>query len=153
MEDEFGFAEMAVVSFEDLFAGKICAALDRQHPGTGLIFIYYSKMRAHEPLIKTFLVYLISHSRPMEELLAPNFKPLNTVYGSEFVGMTQIDVAVKTLEETRVRLIHQIAGALSREDKAFLCSMYELLPNWSLLGLEGIRIFQQFSGIYTTSEG
>ena len=32
VEDEFGFAEIAVVSFEDLYAGKICAALDRQHP-------------------------------------------------------------------------------------------------------------------------
>ena len=29
---EFGFAEMQVVSFADLYAGKIVAALDRQHP-------------------------------------------------------------------------------------------------------------------------
>tara|TARA_R110001599_G_scaffold353823_1_gene599139 strand:- start:11666 stop:12580 length:915 start_codon:yes stop_codon:yes gene_type:complete len=139
VEDEFGFAEMAVVSFEDLFAGKICAALDRQHPRDWFdVYLLLGNEGLTEPLIKTFLVYLISHSRPMEELLAPNFKSLNTAYGSEFVGMTQIDVSVKTLEETRVRLINQIAGALSHEDKAFLCSMYELLPNWSLLGLEGI---------------
>lgn len=32
VEEEFGFAEMAVVSFSDLYASKICAALDRQHP-------------------------------------------------------------------------------------------------------------------------
>ncbi|MAA87608.1 MAG: hypothetical protein CME39_08125 [Haliea sp.] len=140
VEDEFGFAELAVVSFEDLFAGKICAALDRQHPRDWFdIHLLLENEGLTEPLIKTFLVYLISHSRPMEDLLAPNFKTLNTAYGSEFVGMTQIDVAVKTLEETRVRLINQIAGALSHEDKAFLCSMYELLPNWSLLGLEGIQ--------------
>ncbi|NLA97697.1 MAG: nucleotidyl transferase AbiEii/AbiGii toxin family protein, partial [Spirochaetales bacterium] len=31
-EEIFGFAEIPVVSFEDLFAGKIMAALDRQHP-------------------------------------------------------------------------------------------------------------------------
>ena len=31
-EDAFGFAEIPVVSFEDLFAGKMMAALDRQHP-------------------------------------------------------------------------------------------------------------------------
>jgi predicted nucleotidyltransferase component of viral defense system len=30
-EDAFGFAEMNVLSFADLFAGKIVAALDRQH--------------------------------------------------------------------------------------------------------------------------
>lgn len=32
VEDQFGFAEMQVVSFADLYAGKIVAALDRQHP-------------------------------------------------------------------------------------------------------------------------
>ncbi len=32
VEDEFGFAEIKVVSFADLYAGKLVAALDRQHP-------------------------------------------------------------------------------------------------------------------------
>jgi predicted nucleotidyltransferase component of viral defense system len=32
VEDAFGFAEIQVVSFADLYAGKIMAALDRQHP-------------------------------------------------------------------------------------------------------------------------
>ncbi len=34
VEDEFGFAEIQLVSFADLYAGKIMAALDRQHPRT-----------------------------------------------------------------------------------------------------------------------
>jgi hypothetical protein len=32
VKEEFGFAEMSVVSFPDLYGGKIVAALDRQHP-------------------------------------------------------------------------------------------------------------------------
>jgi len=32
VEDEFGFAEVLLVSRQDLYGGKICAALDRQHP-------------------------------------------------------------------------------------------------------------------------
>ncbi len=32
VEEEFGFAETQVVSFADLYGGKIMAALDRQHP-------------------------------------------------------------------------------------------------------------------------
>jgi predicted nucleotidyltransferase component of viral defense system len=32
VEDQFGFAEIQVVSFADLYAGKLVAALDRQHP-------------------------------------------------------------------------------------------------------------------------
>jgi len=32
VEEEFGLAEMPVVSFADLYAGQIVDALDRQHP-------------------------------------------------------------------------------------------------------------------------
>ncbi len=32
VEEQFGFAEIPVVHFADLYAGKILAALDRQHP-------------------------------------------------------------------------------------------------------------------------
>lgn len=32
VEETFGFAEMKLVSFADLYGGKIVAALDRQHP-------------------------------------------------------------------------------------------------------------------------
>ena len=32
VEEQFGFAEIQVVSFADLYAGKLVAALDRQHP-------------------------------------------------------------------------------------------------------------------------
>jgi predicted nucleotidyltransferase component of viral defense system len=32
VEETFGYAEMHGVAFEDLFAGKIVAALDQQHP-------------------------------------------------------------------------------------------------------------------------
>lgn len=32
VEDEFGYAEIPVVSLADLYGGKLCAAMDRQHP-------------------------------------------------------------------------------------------------------------------------
>ena len=32
VEDVFGYAAVQVVSFEDLFGGKLHAAVDRQHP-------------------------------------------------------------------------------------------------------------------------
>ena len=32
VEDEFGYAEIQVVSLPDLYGGKLCAAMDRQHP-------------------------------------------------------------------------------------------------------------------------
>ena len=38
VEDAFGYAEIQVVSFADLYAGKIVVALDRQHPATSSTF-------------------------------------------------------------------------------------------------------------------
>src|SRR5664279_1800235 len=78
VEDEFGFAETQVVSFEDLFAGKICAALDRQHPRDLFdIRLLLANEGLTASLKQAFLAYLISHQRPMEELLAPNLKAVS----------------------------------------------------------------------------
>lgn len=64
-ENTFGFASMTLLSFEDLFAGKICATLDRQHP-RDLYDTYW--LLQHEGItqaLKTaFMVYLMSHNRP-----------------------------------------------------------------------------------------
>ncbi len=83
VEAEFGFAEIAVVSFADLYAGKPVAALDRQHPRDffdvrGLL----STEGIDDALRRAFVVYLISHNRPMAEVLAPTLKPINT--GADF---------------------------------------------------------------------
>ena len=61
VEDQFGFAEINMLDFNDLYAGKLCAALDRQHPRD----LYDVKLLLEnegisEDLKNTFLVYLIS---------------------------------------------------------------------------------------------
>jgi predicted nucleotidyltransferase component of viral defense system len=80
---------MDLLSFEDLFAGKICAALDRQHPRD----LYDVKCLLENEglttaLKNTFLVYLISHSRPIAELLNPNRQNIEEIYKAEFEDMT-----------------------------------------------------------------
>jgi predicted nucleotidyltransferase component of viral defense system len=72
VEAEFGFAETQVVSFADLYAGKIVAALDRQHPRD--LFDVRDLLVTEgisDELRRAFLVYMISHDRPMSEVLAP----------------------------------------------------------------------------------
>jgi len=72
VEAAFGFAEMRVVSFADLYAGKLVAALDRQHPRD---LFDVRDLLANEgigdELRTAFIVYLLSHNRPMAEILAP----------------------------------------------------------------------------------
>ena len=62
VEEEFGFAEMLVVSFPDLYGGKIVAALDRQHPRDLFdVRDLLAKEGIDDKVRKAFIVYLLSH--------------------------------------------------------------------------------------------
>ena len=72
VEDAFGFAEIQVVSFPDLYAGKIVAALDRQHPRDLFdVRDLLAEEGIDDNLRRAFIVYMLSHDRPMSEVLAP----------------------------------------------------------------------------------
>jgi hypothetical protein len=140
VETTFGYARMPVMSFPDVYAGKLCAALDRQHPRDLFDVKWLLENEGlTEPLRKTFLVYLISANRPMAELLNPNRKDIRGIYRGELLNMTEISVTVEELEETREKLIQAIHYGLTLEEKQFLLSFKRRVPDWSLLGLEGIE--------------
>ena len=64
------------LSSEDVYGGKICAALDRQHPRDLFDIKYlFDNGGITEEVKDSFIFYLISHNRPVHELLNPN---LNT---------------------------------------------------------------------------
>jgi hypothetical protein len=140
VEENFGYAEMKVVSLPDLYAGKLCAALDRQHPRDLFdVKLLLANEGLTDDLRKTFLVYLISHQRPIAELLRPQRKNIRDVYENEFVRMSQIEVSVEELEETRETLITQIHGTLTDQERKFLLSFKSRSPEWALLDVEGIE--------------
>ena len=136
VEAAFGFAEANLVSFADLFAGKIVAALDRQHPRD---LFDVRDLLANEgltrPLIEAFLVYLVSHNRPMAEVLSPHRKDLVEEYGRTFAGMTDDPVAIGALEAAREDLIGGLHAALTEQDRRFLLGVKTGAPDWSLIGL------------------
>ncbi len=140
VEEHFGFAEVSLLSFNDLYAGKLCATLDRQHPRDlyDTLLLLDNEGISRE-LVVAFLVYLIGHNRPIAELLAPRAKPLAEVYESEFKGMTFGDVGVEALEATLPRLVEMLHASLTDEDKAFLLSFKEGSPNWEHLGIPHIE--------------
>jgi len=131
--DLYGSVQMQLLSFEDLYGGKICAALDRQHP-RDLYDIYYllHNEGLTQDLKNTFLVYLLSHPRPIVELLAPHFKKIDALYEKEFVGMTLEPIALEKLMEEREELIVQIHKSLDERDKEFILSFKAGQPRWEL---------------------
>ncbi len=133
-------ATMRVMSLPDLFGGKLCAALDRQHPRD--LFDVHGLFQAEgitDDIRRAFVVFLASHDRPMNELLTPNRKDLKQVFADQFDGMTLDPVPLAVLADTRERLIERIKADLTAAEREFLLSMKRLKPKWELLGLPGVE--------------
>lgn len=129
-----------VLSIPDLYGGKICAALDRQHPRDLFdVKVLLEQEGITDEIRKAFVVYLASHDRPMSELLDPKRKEIRQVYESEFAGMTIDAVSYEDLVKARENLIQTLRKELTNDEKAFLLSLKEGQPKWSLMGIEGIE--------------
>jgi len=139
VEEEFGYVEVPVVALADLYAGKICAALDRQHPRDLFDVKWLLENEGlTDDIRKAFLVYLSSHNRPMAELLKPQYKELSAIYAGEFANMAETDVTLEELVAVRERLVELIHQGLTESEKGFLLTFKSREPDWALLGLEGV---------------
>jgi predicted nucleotidyltransferase component of viral defense system len=136
VEDNFGFAEMRLVSFADLYAGKAVAALDRQHPRD---LFDARDLLANEgiddALRRAFIVYMLSHDRPMSEVLTARRKDISAEFMRGFDGMTDKPVSIEELLAAREALIGDIVGKMPVDHRRFLISFERGKPEWSLLGL------------------
>lgn len=132
--------ECQVLSEDELYAGKICAALDRQHPRDLfdiMMLLRYGAFGA--TMRKAFVVYLISHDRPMVEILNPRFGDIRPVFETEFQGMTAEEATCEDLEKSREELVAMIARELTAGEKQFIVSVKEGTPRWDLIGIEGVE--------------
>jgi predicted nucleotidyltransferase component of viral defense system len=140
-QEDFGLSmEVQTLSKADLFGGKICAALDRQHPRDLFdIKLLLSNEGITDDIRKAFVVYLASHSRPMNEVLRPNWKNLEEAYERDFRGMTKELVSVEELIEAREELHRALIDGITKEEQRFLLSLKEGSPEWNALGLPGVE--------------
>lgn len=139
VEDEFGYAEVPVVALADLYAGKICAALDRQHPRDLFDVKWLLENEGlTDEIRKALIIYISSHNRPMAELLRPQFKDISAVYAGEFANMAETDVPLEELVAVRERLVELIHQGLTDSEKGFLLSFKNREPDWALLGLDDV---------------
>ena len=133
-------ATMQTLSLPELYGGKLCAALDRQHPRD--LFDLHGLLQAEgitEDIRRAFVIFLASHDRPMNELLTPNCKNLEQVFADQFEGMTLDPLPLAVLEATREQLIEHINSRLTSAEREFLLSVKRLEPKWELLGVPGVE--------------
>lgn len=129
-----GYASIQLVSHADLYAGKMVAALDRQHPRDFFdLMLLFNNEGVDTKLWQAFLVYLICHNRPMSEILKPNFHDFSDVFKKEFEGMTDKPISIQQLVDSREELMSTIHQKMTINDKVFLLSVKRGEPDWTCL--------------------
>jgi predicted nucleotidyltransferase component of viral defense system len=128
--------EIPIVSLEDLYGGKLVAAMDRQHPRD---LFDVSQLFAHEGITAgirgAFVVYLASHNRPVHEVLFPSLRDIRQEFKHSFTGMTVEPIELESLMAARERMMRELQQGLSTDERRFLLSLVAAKPEWSLLGV------------------
>jgi hypothetical protein len=128
-----------VLDIADIYGGKICAALDRQHPRDLFdIKLLLDNEGITDEIRKSFIVHLVSHSRPMAELLRPHYQNIKKVFENEFDGMAFVKIPLRELEESRDKLILEIRKGLTNQEKQFILSVKKGAPVWDLINLKDV---------------
>jgi len=133
VEEEFGYAEIKVVSLPDLYGGKLCAAMDRQHPRDLFdVCMLLENEGISRDILVGFLTYTLSHPRPIHEVMAPNWQPLSEKFKVEFEGMTFESVKLQDLVAVRPTMLMALQKHFTERDHAFLISFKNGDPDWTL---------------------
>ena len=129
--------EIPVVSLEDVYGGKLVAALDRQHPRD---LFDVMQLFAHEGITpgirRAFVVCLASSNRPVHEVLFPPLRDIQYDFTHNFHGMTVEPVPLDALLAARERLVREIQLGLDEGERRFLLSRVAGTPEWTRLGID-----------------
>jgi len=119
------------------YGGKICAALDRQHPRDLFVVKYFlqnSEFSAHYK--EGLLLPVVGSNRPAEEVLFPHLSDQKEAFSNQFIGMTNEPFNYSDFETTRKNLLVVIHQNLTTKDMDFLLSVQDLNPDWSVYNFE-----------------
>ncbi len=133
--DLFGVEfDAPILARDELYAGKLVAALDRQHPRDLFdVWQLYESGGLSDGMVECFVIYLAGHNRPPHEVLFGNDKDIAAEYERAFVGMTEVHCALETLLAARARMRHELPQRLSANHRRFLSGLVRAEPDWSLL--------------------
>ena len=118
-----------VVSYTQLYGGKIAAALSWQHP-RDLFDFWQIKAEDWAHVKKGLLLNLCGSDKPIIESLAPHEISQEEALESQFKGMTEIPFTYADYEHARRVLIDKVGACLSERDRLFLLSFEQGAPLW-----------------------
>ncbi|WP_163516986.1 nucleotidyl transferase AbiEii/AbiGii toxin family protein [Gelidibacter japonicus] len=143
-QEEFDvFCAVPVVPLGQLYGGKICAALDRQHPRDLFDIKYLLQNEGFTDEIKKgFILFLLSSNRPLHEMLHPNFIDQRETMVNQFEGMSPEPFTYVDFEKTREELVNVIHQNLTDKDREFILNFGKGTPDWSIYDFERFPAIQ-----------
>lgn len=129
-----------MLSPSEVYAGKLIAALDRQHP-RDLFDVHQLLLNegVTAEIMTIFVAYLVGHNRPVHEVLFGKARDIEEEYRRSFIGMTADEIALQTLLDARTKLTSIIHGMLTQNQKDFLVSLARAEPQWNLIDIPHLQ--------------
>lgn len=120
-----------IVSFSQLYGGKITAALSRQHP-RDLFDCKYMEIDNFKDVKDGFMLCLLGSDKPIIESLRPNSIDQTEALEKQFAGMSDVPFSYTDYEDARINLVKLVNDNLDSADKDFLLSFEVGNPIWNL---------------------
>jgi len=140
-QKEFNMGCLArIVPFTQLYGGKISAALSRQHP-RDLFDCKYMDVESFDAVKNGLMFCLISSDKPIIESLQPNLINQEDALKNQFDGMSDIPFSYNDFENACKDLIEKVNGILTNEDKEFLISFEQGMPEWDICCAGNLSVF------------
>ncbi len=119
-----------VVSFSQLYGGKIAAALSRQHPRD--LFDYkFMSLDSYDEIKDGLTLALLGSDRPIFESLRPKIIDQSDVLQNQFEGMSDQPFYYSDYMSARLDLIENVNKNLTQTDKEFFLSFEQGEPDWT----------------------
>lgn len=118
-----------IVSFSQLYGGKIAAALSRQHP-RDLFDCKYMEIGSFDEVKDGIMLALLGSDKPIIESLQPNPISQEDALENQFLGMSDIPFDYQDYESTRDELKKRVNDSLTQTDKEFILSFEQGTPEW-----------------------
>ena len=128
-------AYMNVLSFVELYGGKVCAALDRQHPRDLFDIDRFYAEHSLSEVKEGFLALALGHNRPLHELLNPIMQNEREVFEQQFTGMSDVPFTYEQHIATFERLRKDVLALFSADDKSRLLDFVSLTGNLDDFGI------------------
>ena len=137
------FCAINIVSNGQLYGGKICAAMDRQHPRDIFDVKQLLKDEGFNKEVKEgFLFRLLSADRSIQDVLFPNLQEHRLAMMNQFTGMSDELFTYEEYEQVRETMVKKVQGSLTAEDKFFILAFKNGSPDWSIYNFESYPSIQ-----------